>query len=389
MKIVDDVREFLTRKRRWRWIVAALALAILGQAIDAFHINWLGLPAQGRDLSFALYDRLRVIQPDTVVQRYAAATAGRHGIGRCGPTSRMMPSPAVFVPKTPGLQELTPLPRTPVLNPSLFPDRSRHSGSRAAEVLRETPSPRPSVITTPNPTPRSSPPPLDTTRKPRGGSAAAREIAGEPAPPLSPEEIAALLERARAPQRGATSTVPKDLDPALVDAIERQTSTATLQAERATAAARSDWDCSSGVLRLADRIAGALRVTPEVASELWQTGWVNRLLLLLTAAGIGAALVAIWRRADAIGAGVIPATVAVVLIGPVAMAFVFWLLLQLLLGLVFALGLALAGVSAIIGGVFALWKIGSMYVAALQRADSLEQHAERAREIVDDLTPPR
>lgn len=338
MKLIDEFRQFLTRERRWRWVLAALAFIVVGQVIERAKIDWMGLPERGKVLSFALYDRLRVIQLDTVAQRYEAAGEGRHGIAKCGPTERRVAPPKIFMPELPGLGGIGRLPAPPVLNPSLFGEERVRPGSLSAQILEDA-----TTDVAPTPTPSS---------------------------PLPPNKFET---------HGLVT--PRGLTPGTLTPSQRIEKMLTIQP---SAPPEPEWTCN-GWMRLIDGAVLALRTTPEVAGELWGTGWFNRFLLIFTLGAVGGGIALLWLNAAEAGLGAPIGTGLLLVFGPWVMGLVFWLLLQVLLGLVLAVGWALAGISMVIGTAVATWKIAAAYVGALKQADDLEKNAARVSDAMDDL----
>lgn len=362
MTIVDRLKAFLFRKRRWQWLAVGIALVALGQYLEAQKIEPSSMALQGQQLTMRLHDRLAALQPGAIADLYARAGRGRHGIGWCGPTAAAAPLTLDPKPHLERRYGATPA-DLQALRDEAARRRALSSGAGAdpignvmAPLEREVGLPDPrgaadrlvtgrrSVLTDPRLLPRQSPVQLNVNP--------------------DTDRLRALLDR---------------------EGLGKGRSVADAIATMPKAPASR---CSGGWAATADSAVLNLRLTPEIAWVVWREGgWSTTILLALTLAGMVALILAVWTQKD-IGLAAVPITLFVLALGPVIAGGVFWLMLQLLLGLTAVLGHVFAGLALVLAWIAGLLKIVMIGVETLTKTDEAKENFDALKASLGGEPPP-
>ncbi len=343
MTVFERIKAFFLRKRRWRWLVVGAVLVALGHYLEAQKMEPQSVIQQGQQLTQRLHDRLAALQPGAIADLYRRAGANRHGIGWCGPTAAVAP---LTLGSAPHLKRSLPsaAPAAPVR--LLLPSASSAIDDPTANVM--APLERELGLPTPRPT-------LDL-------ATALREAARRH-PATQVDQAAGRIVDPLGPLRGARR---------LGDSLDLAAPAPALPPVKAPPSAPSQ--CTNGWSAMLDDAALNLRVTPEIAYVVWnEGGWSATILLALTLAVIGTLIVTVWRQKDA-GCAVFPATLLLLVTGPLIAQGLFWLMLQLLLGFTFVLGQVLAGLALLLAWVASLSKLVMLAVETLNKTDEAEEN---------------
>jgi hypothetical protein len=65
-------REFLFKKRKWRWIVLAIAIVLTGQLLEERKIGLSAVAAGGERITQSFHNQLETVQPGVIWDRYLA-----------------------------------------------------------------------------------------------------------------------------------------------------------------------------------------------------------------------------------------------------------------------------------------------------------------------------
>lgn len=339
MTVFERIKAFFLRKRRWRWLVVGAVLVALGHYLEAQKMEPQSVIQQGQQLTQRLHDRLAALQPGAIADLYRRAGANRHGIGWCGPTAAVAP---LTLGPAPDLKRSLP-PAAPV---RLFPPSASSAiDDPTAKVM--APLERELGLPTPRPT-------LDL-------ATALREAARRN-PPTQVDQAAGRIVDPLGPLRGARR---------LGDPLDLAAPAPALPPVKAPPAAPSQ---CTGWPAMLDAAALNLRVTPEIAYVVWsEGGWSATILLALTLAVIATLIVTVWRQKDA-GCAVFPATLLLLVTGPLIAQGLFWLTLQLLLGFTLVLGQVLAGLALLLAWLASLSKLVMLAVETLNKTDEAEEN---------------
>lgn len=353
MTLVERLKAFLFRKRRWQWLAVGIALVVLGQYLEAQKFEPSSMARQGQKLTLRLHDRLAALQPGAIADLYARAGRDRHGIGWCGATAAREPLTTRPAPHLERAYGATPADLDILRDQAL---RRRGSlGSARDDAIGNVMAPLEREVGLPTPRPTA-----DLTPLLREG-VRDRSLA----PRSSDDPLRALVERERLGARG----MPGD-------------------SAAATKAEAPAWHCDRGWLATLDAAALNLRVTPEIAWVVWREGgWSTVLLLALTLAGMTTLILAVWQEKD-IGCAAVPITLFVLALGPVIAGGVFWLMLQLLLGLVAVLGHVLAGLALVLAWIAGLSKIVMIGVETLTKSDEAKENYDALKASLGMEQPP-
>ncbi len=88
MPVIEEIKKFFVRKRSWRWVAAALVMAIIGQVLEGVAV----LPLL-RQLTASIRDSLQTVQPFEIASIYAGATRGHVGLWFCAPVGSLPDTP--------------------------------------------------------------------------------------------------------------------------------------------------------------------------------------------------------------------------------------------------------------------------------------------------------
>ncbi|WP_066650708.1 MULTISPECIES: hypothetical protein [Sphingomonas] len=354
MTLVERLKAFLFRKRRWQWIAVGIALVALGQYLEAQKIEPSSVAQQGAALTRRLHDRLAAVQPGAIADLYTRAGRDRHGIEWCGSTAAretLTPGPAPHLERPYGA-----LPADLEILRKRAARARAAAGSEVADPIGNVMAPLERDVGLPVPRPTTDSTPL------------LREGLG--ARPFTPrpsdmERLRATIER----ERLATRTTPGDI-------------------AAATKAEPHAWNCDRGWLATLDTAALNLRVTPEIAWAVWQAGgWSTMMLLALTLAGMTTLILAVWREKD-IGCAAVPITLFVLALGPAIAGGLFWLMLQLLLGLTVVLGHVLAGLALVLAWIAGLSKVVMIGIETLTKSDEAKENYDALKASLGAEKPP-
>ena len=352
MTFLERLNAFLFRKRRWQWLAVGIALVAIGQYLEAQKVEAKSVAEQGQKLTLRLHDRLAALQPGAIADLYARAGRGRHGIGWCGPTAATEPltlRPKPHLSRNPAAALAAEARRTFTLPPLATPLHDDAMGNVMAPLERRVDLPMP------------------------------RSTAGRP--PLSSD---AFGDRALLPGQ-------RNVDPlrALADR-ERLAPGQGAGAAGVAAALRAPLksNCDRGWPAMFDAAALNLRTTPEIAWVVWKEGgWSATILLALTLAGMSTLIITVWNQKD-IGCAAVPMTLFVLALGPVIAGGVFWLMLQLLLGMTVVLGHVLAGLALVLAWIAGLSKIVMIGFETLTKGDEAEENFESLKASLGMEKPP-
>lgn len=331
MTLLERFKAFLSRKRRWQWLAIGVALVALGQYLEARKVEPRSMALYGQQLTLRLHDRLAALQPGAIADLYARAGRDRHGIGWCGSTAAREPL------------TLRPAPHL-ARNPNAPP---ADLATVLAEAARRHPAPATGELDDP----------MGNVMAPLGRQAGlprARLIPDPPGPLAEREGLGARqTDIAPPPTRVAPGSAGESGWPAMVDAA-----------------------------------ALTLRTTPEIIWTVWKEGgWSATILLALTLAGMATLTLTVWNQKD-IGCAALPATMAVLALGPIIAGGVFWLTLQLLLGLTAVLGHVLAGLALVLAWIAGLSKIVMIGIETLTKSDEAKENYEALKASLGMEPPP-
>lgn len=331
MTLVERLKAFLFRKRRWRWIAVGVALVAIGQILDAQNIEASTAAKRGVALTARLHNRLATLQPGAIADLYRRAGRDRHGIGWCGPTEAHEP-----LSLRPG-PHLKRNPNAPPVD--------------IATVLAEAARRHPAPVA------GGADDPIGNVMAPLE-----RQV-GLPRPRLTPDPLGPLTEREGLGARQADVAPPPKR-------------------------AAPDWNCERGWLAMIDAAALNLRTTPEIIWVVWKEGgWSATILLALTLAGMAALIISMWKTKD-IGCAAFPATLVVLALGPLLAGGLFWVMLWALLALTKILGHVLAGLALVLGWLAGLSKIVMMGFEMLTKSDEAEENYEALKASLGMDKPP-
>lgn len=339
---------FLTRKRSLRWLVVGVVLVALGHYLEAQKFEPQSFLRQGQVLTSGLHNRLAALQPGAIADLYRRAGAGRHGIGWCGPTAAATP---LTLGPAPHLQRSLPAPAPTAVVPAPPPPSVSWPSSSAT-----LDDPIANIMD-----------PLE------------RE-AGMARPRTRPDLSALLAESAQRLPPTPADRLRGQLDPLGTLAGARRLgdppdlAAAAAALTKATAPPAAPAHCTGGIPAMLDAAALNLRITPEIAFVVWKEGgWSATILLVLTLALIATLIVTVWNQKD-IGCAAVPVTLALLGAGPLIAQGVFWVMLQLLLGLTLALGQVLAGLALLLAWLASVSKLAMLMIETLSKSDEAEEN---------------
>lgn len=88
MGIITEIREFVTRKRRWYWLAAAIALAIVGHLLEGIAVI-----STLQHITNSIETSLRSVQPFEVATTFRRAALNHSGLWFCAPVGSSLDAP--------------------------------------------------------------------------------------------------------------------------------------------------------------------------------------------------------------------------------------------------------------------------------------------------------